>query len=470
MSGTHFFRLSELSGMVADLMEQVFQGRGFWVIADVTSHSYKPVKNHHYFDLVEKEPGGNALLAKFSARAWSEGAEQIAIFETTTGQRFTNDINVLLLVSVSYHPAFGLQLVVHNIDVNFTLGTLEKQKQATLARLVDENPDHVRLQDDEYITFNQELLLPSVVQHLAVISSSTSAGYEDFCHTLENNSQGYVFRIDPYFTVVQGENNARYIVEQLIAIYQSGIAYDVVVIIRGGGAQTDLLLFEQYVVGKAIARFPIPVITGIGHQKNQTVADLMAHTALKTPTQAAEFIIAQNRDFIDRINVLENSIANAAQRYLSIWQQEVLVTRQTLKQAALVRLHLEDNVLQRQGNELTHIGQIKLLQEKLHINHLADQFSKHPELLLFERKCELETLNAKLKNNSSLTVANHNRQIEMQALLLKLLSPDNVLRKGFAVLKHKGEITPGLNAVKVGDEVQIITANEELTATVTKKN
>lgn len=467
MSNTHFFRLSELAGLVAGVMEQMFQGRGFWVIADVTSHSYKPGKNHHYFDLVEKETGSSTLLAKFSARAWSEGAEQIAVFEETTGQRFTNDINVLLLVSVNYHPAFGLQLVVHNIDVNFTLGTLEKQKQAALARLVEENPDHVRLEDGGYITFNQELTLPSVVQRLAVISSSTSAGYEDFQHTLQNNNQNFVFYIDPYFTVVQGENNARYIVEQLIAIYHSGKAYDAVIIIRGGGAQTDLLLFEQYAIGKAIARFPIPVITGIGHQKNETVADLMANMSLKTPTQVAEFIIARNRDFTDHISWLERSIALRAQQITLAYQQDIFSLHQSLQQASQARLIMEKNALQRTASEVVHISQIRLLQEQLHLTHLTDEFAKRPEQMLFGRHCELDTLNDKLKNECLVNLDIRNQEVETQALMLRLLSPENILRKGFVILERSA--TDPKTTINIGDEVHIITAEDKLTATITNK-
>jgi exodeoxyribonuclease VII large subunit len=335
--------------------------------------------------------------------------------------------------------------------------------------LVDENPDHVRLVDNEYITFNKELPLPIVVQHLAVISSSTSAGYEDFHHTLQNNGQGYAFRIDPYFTVVQGENNARFIVEQLIAIYHSDKAYDAVVIIRGGGAQTDLLLFEQYTIGKAIARFPIPVITGIGHQKNQTVADLMAHTSLKTPTQVAEFIIARNRDFKDHITLLEKDIALRARQYLSAYEQDVFVIHQSLQQAARARLNQEDTVLNRRASDLVHISQIRLLQEKLHLTHLTDQFIKRPEQLLFERHCELDTLNVKLKNDSFLSLSKRNQQIEMQSLMLRLLSPENVLRKGFAILKRKGDAASNQIPVNVGEEVQIITADEDFTATITNK-
>ena len=451
-------------------MEQVFQGQSFWVIADVTSHSYKPGKNHHYFDLVEKEPGSSTLLAKFSARAWNDGAEQISVFEQTTGQRFTNDINVLLLVSVNYHPAFGLQLVVHNIDVNFTLGTLEKQKQATLARLVDDNPDYVRLENSEYRTFNQELALPSAIQRLAVISSSTSAGYEDFQHTLQNNNQGFAFHVDPYFTVVQGENNARYIIEQLIAIYHSDNAYDAVIIIRGGGAQTDLLLFEQYTIGKAIARFPIPVITGIGHQKNQTVADLMAHTSLKTPTQAAEFIIARNRDFTDRISLLEKSITLRAQQYVSAYQHDIVALQHTLKQTAQARLNMEDNALQRRANDLVHIGQIKLLHEQLHLIYLKDQFIQRPQQLLFEQHSELDKHNTKLRSDYFLNLSKRNQEVEMRAMMLRLFSPENILRKGFAIVKRKGKVTDVNAAINIGEEVQIITAKEDLTATVTTKN
>jgi len=445
LSASSYIRLSELSEAVYRIVEDVFSTRAFWVIADVTSHSYKPGKNHHYFDLVEKDPASSAIIAKFATRAWTDGSGQIGIFEQTTGQRFTNDINVLVLVSVSYHPVFGLQLTLHDIDTSFTLGTLEKQKQATLMRLIRDNPDHVRLEDQAYITFNQELELPRVLQHIAVISSSTSAGYEDFLHSLENNDFGYAFRIDPYFTVVQGESNAQYIVDKLIEIYRSGKSYDAVVIIRGGGAQTDLLLFEQYAIGRAIARFPVPVITGIGHQKNETVADLMAHTAVKTPTKAAEFIISRNREFHDDVLSLEKNIIIRAQQIVA-WQRQELAQK---------------------NQEITSDIQTLLFGHGSALQNLAGRLLRKPGLLLYQKQCGIDSLVEKLRLNSHHYLKNEANKLENISSLVKMIAPENVLRKGFAVVKYNGQAIAADNQITTGSEIDIILAGQEFSATVT---
>ena len=236
------------------------------------------------------------ILAKFSGSAWGTGSQKIAEFEKATGQRFTGGLNVLVKVTVKYQAAYGLQLTLQDIGINFTLGALEQQRQATLLRLVKDNAEHIRIEDGRLKTSNQSLVLNRVIQRIAVISSSTSAGFQDFQHTLENNGWGFSFTVDPYFALIQGDHNAAGLVDKIIEVYRSGVSSDALVIIRGGGAQTDFLIFDHYAIARAIARFPIPVITGIGHQKNETIADLVAHTATKTPTKAAEFIIAHNRE------------------------------------------------------------------------------------------------------------------------------------------------------------------------------
>jgi exodeoxyribonuclease VII large subunit len=469
LSNVHYFRLSELAGLVSGVMEQVFSGRGFWVIADVTSHSYKAGKNHHYFDLIEKDPAISTIMARFSARSWTEGSEQIAVFEQTTGQRFTNDINVLVLVSVNYHPAYGLQLTVHNIDTSFTLGTLEKQKQATLLRLLKDNADHVRLEDESYVTFNQELALPTVLQHIAVISSSTSAGYEDFLHTLENNNLGYAFKIDPYFTVVQGENNAQYIVDKLIEIYHSGKRYDAVVIIRGGGAQTDLLLFEQYAVGRAIARFPIPVITGIGHQKNETVADLMAHTSVKTPTRAAEFIIARNREFFDELLSLEKSILINTQQMLARNTQNLMLINSQLTSLAKDLLNTQKQRLARQHQNIAAQSQTVLYNRRSALQALSGKLSGRPSLLLYQKQRNIENTTDKLRLSSKHLLAQKRQTLVSFTSLLAMLSPASILKKGFALVKYQNQIIGSAQDVPAGKEIAVIFAHQELTATVTNK-
>jgi exodeoxyribonuclease VII large subunit len=441
-------RLSQLAGEVTRVIDQVFNKQSFWVIADVANHSYKSASGHHYFDLVEKDKTSSALTAKIPTRAWGEGSLFIMNFEAATGQRFSNDLNVLVQISVFYHPVYGLQLTLLNIDTSFTLGALEKQKRETLLRLVRDNAEYIRLEKGAYITFNQELVLPLAIQTIAVISSSTSAGMEDFAHTLQNNNFNYWFRIDPYYSTVQGELNAQAIVDQLIAIYNSKIAYDVVVLIRGGGSQTDLLLFEQYVIGRAIARFPIPIITGIDHQKNETVADLMAHTTVKTPTKAAEMILAHNRAFADELSSLEKSIIIRSQQLLARQHQALATANQRLTGAATQYLNSQHQQLQA----------------------LASGLLRKPGLILYEKQRDLENITDQLKRESNYYLKNQHQSLDNFRVLISLLSPENVLKKGFALVKKEGRILSSADTITTGDELAVILAGQEIHTTVIQKN
>src|ERR1700744_5314997 len=306
--------LSELTALIAGTLSGKFAGQSFWVVADVTNHTFRAEKNHHYFDLVEKMPGSQTIVAKMRVSSWQKGSLSIVAFQRATGQRFTNNINVLVQVSVDFHPTFGLGLVLHAVDINFTLGVLEQQRQATLARLVRENPSAISCIEGLYTTWNKGLRLKPAVLRIALISSPTSAGRQDFRHTLDNNAMRYRFVVDDYFTVVQGENNANQILACLERIRGHATPYDCAVIVRGGGSQTDFLIFDDYELGLAVASYPIPVITGIGHQKDETITDLMAHTQTKTPTQAAEFLLAHNQAFEEGLSRLQKKIVINAQQ------------------------------------------------------------------------------------------------------------------------------------------------------------
>jgi exodeoxyribonuclease VII large subunit len=286
MISQHYIKLSALTDMIHDAITDRFAGQTFWVVADITNHSYKADKKIHYFELVEKGETGSVITAKILGKSWGTGALRISEFEKNTGQAFSNNLHVLVQVSVDYHPLYGLSFNVLNIDTNFMLGILEQRRNATLKRLVEQN-DFIKKNEDGYSTLNSLLRLPIVIQRVALLSASNSAGSEDFRHTLEHNDFGYRFEIDDYHTIVQGDNNAKLFLDKLIEIFTTGIPYDAVVITRGGGSQSDFLLFDNYNIGRAVAKFPIPVITGIGHQKNVSIADLMAHSNTKTPTRAA---------------------------------------------------------------------------------------------------------------------------------------------------------------------------------------
>jgi exodeoxyribonuclease VII large subunit len=464
LASVHYIRLSQLADWVQQTIDETLGSYAFWILADITSHTYRAHNRHHYFELVEKDTASSALTAKFSARAWQEGAERIAVFEQATGQRFTNGIQVLVQVTIQYHPAYGLQLLLLDIDTSFTLGALEKQKQATLQRLLDENPEHIRLAGEAYETTNQLLKLNRVIQHIAVISSSTSAGFEDFQHTLQQNSFGYALRMDNYFAVVQGENNAKQLVDKLIEVYNSGIRYDAVVIIRGGGAQTDFLLFEQYAIGRAIARFPIPVITGIGHQKNETIADLMAHTAVKTPTKAAELIIAYNKAFEDELLFLEQQLVIRAQQLVADRQNDLLQLNNQLSGHTVAYLSEHKSGLNRQSQTIVTQSRELLFQHRSALAGVNARVIAGTQLQLLGSKYNLRLTNHTLQLASRYYLKHQQQNLDHRQRVIQLMSTENILKKGYALVRPMD----GTAGMQPGSTIDITLAGQQLRATVTE--
>lgn len=444
---TNHIRLSELNGRINAVLNEAFSTITFWVIADITNHTFRAQKNYHNFELVEKDPHSSNIIARISGKAWGAGSDSITNFERITGQRFTNNINVLLHVAVQYHPVYGLQVNILDIDPNFTLGMLEQQRQATLERLVLENQPFINRVGDRYITKNNQLPLPAVIQKIAVISSKTSAGNEDFAHTLLNNPYQYQFTLDYYFTVVQGESNARQFFDKLLEVFNSKVTYDAVVIIRGGGAQTDFLIFDNYDIGRAIARFPIPIITGIGHQKNETIADLMAHTPTKTPTKAAEFILAHNRTFEDALLSFQQNIIIRSQQIFSFHFQNLSTIQQDTIIAAKTILFNHQNTL----------------------NNISAQIISSPRIILYNRLNDIQNIVSNIKTFKTLYLRNQSGYLGHYTSLIKMMSPDNILKKGFAILKTNNRITSDPDDLKVGEDVEIILMDTQITSTVKQK-
>ena len=448
MAAIPSIKLSELTGQIHDAINGVFGSRTFWVIADITNYTFKPQSNFHYFELVEKDKSSAKILAKIAGRAWGNASVNISNFEKATGQQFKNDINVLVQVAVQYNPAFGLQLNLLDIDTTFTLGRFEQQRKETLDRLVRENPSFIRLEDGQYYTRNSDLPLNKVLQRVAVISSDTSAGYHDFKHTLENNTFGYHFEVDDYFALVQGEGNAKQFLAKLIEVFASGKPYDALVIIRGGGSQMDFLIFDNYELNRAIAKFPVPVITGIGHQKNETIADLMAHTSTKTPTKVAEMLIAHNRHF-------EESL-------LALQQQIVIRTFQMM------------NFRKEQLNRLNQVV-INFSKNLLHEKHrdilnLSGMILTNPKIIISNKRKDLNNLLANFKSFNRMYFVNQGRYIGHFESVVRLMSPQNILNKGFAIVKVNGTIMSDAEQIIPGTEMTVTLATTEINTKVLSKS
>lgn len=311
------YSLKELCDWIEEVVENDLPER-YWVRAEIASMS---VRGHCYMELVEKGENG-ILSAKVRATCWNNVYALLsAYFAQEAGESLHVGLQVLLEVSVEFHAVYGLSLNIWNIDPTYTLGDLAKQRQATLQQLTE----------DGVMELQKELKLPSLVRRIAVISSADAAGYGDFCDQLKNNRFGFSFQTQLYPAVMQGDNSAHSIIEALHSIAEQEEEWDVVVIIRGGGANTDLRCFDDYNLASHCAQFPLPIIAGIGHTRDVSIVDMVVKISVKTPTAAAEWLIERVAEQVAKVGELVLRLQRAAigavnkeKNRLSLYQQRLI--------------------------------------------------------------------------------------------------------------------------------------------------
>lgn len=310
------YSLKELCDWIQEIVENDLPNR-YWVCAEIASMS---VRGHCYMELVEKAENG-ILAAKVRATCWSNVYHLLsAYFLQETGQSLHTGLQVMLEVSVEYHAVYGLSLNVWNIDPTYTLGDLAKQRQATIQQLTE----------DGVMDLQKALQIPSLPWRVAVISSADAAGYGDFCDQLKHNRFGFKFHVQLYPAVVQGDTAARSVVQALNSIAALEEEWDVVVIIRGGGASTDMSCFDDYNLASHCAQFPLPIIAGIGHTRDVSVVDMVVHTSVKTPTAAAEWLIERVAEQVERVGSLMLRLQRATQNAVSREKNRLLLYEQQI--------------------------------------------------------------------------------------------------------------------------------------------
>ena len=310
------YSLKELCDWIQEIVENDLPNR-YWVCAEIASMS---VRGHCYMELVEKAENG-ILAAKVRATCWNNVYNLLsAYFVQETGQSLHVGLQVMLEVSVEFHAVYGLSLNVWNIDPTYTLGDLAKQRQATIQQLTE----------DGVMDLQKALQIPSLPRRVAVISSADAAGYGDFCDQLKHNRFGFKFHVQLYPAVVQGDNAARSVVKALNLIAALEEEWDVVVIIRGGGATTDMTCFDDYNLASHCAQFPLPIIAGIGHTRDVSVVDMVVHTSVKTPTAAAEWLIERVAEQVERVGSLMLRLQRATQNAVSREKNRLLLYEQQI--------------------------------------------------------------------------------------------------------------------------------------------
>ena len=325
------YSLLELCEWIQDVVGNDMPDR-YWVRAEIASMS---VRGHCYMELVEKSENG-ILAAKMRATCWSNVYALLsAYFAQETGQSLHVGLQVLLEVSVEYHAVYGLSLNVWSIDPTYTLGDLAKQRQATIRQLTE----------DGVMELQRALEVPSLPRRVAVISSADAAGYGDFCDQLKHNRFGFAFVTQLYPAVVQGDTAARSVVNALGAIAAQEEEWDVVVIIRGGGASTDLSCFDDYMLASHCAQFPLPIVAGIGHTRDVSVVDMVVHTSVKTPTAAAEWLVERVAEQVERVGGLQLRLERAVQGAVNKEKNRLVVYHQRMMSAVYQALAREKGKL-----------------------------------------------------------------------------------------------------------------------------
>jgi exodeoxyribonuclease VII large subunit len=471
--------LLQLNEMIKEALTGAFPA-SVWVIAEVSE--LKENRNGHcYLELIEKQ--GNEIVARTRATIWSYTYRMLKpYFETTTGQFFTSGIKILVQVSVEYHPAFGLSLNIKDIDPVYTVGDMAMQRREIINRL----------QNEGVFEMNKELELPPVPQKIAVISSATAAGYQDFMNQLDNNEFGFKFYTKLFQATMQGSETVPSIINALERIFQYEDFFDAVVIIRGGGATADLSSFDNYDLAFNITQFPLPVITGIGHEKDDTIIDLVAHTRLKTPTAVAEFFISGIERFYDRMLEMEKEIVRIVRDKLEMHQNELEQTASSLNFIVTGFINKNQTQLTKKGNELQRSVKQFSFQKEHELNNLRHQIKSTLLLWFSVSKTAIEQKRRSLKHvvNESLirqkAVLRHYRnllEVRSEKMVFKeqqrihfyentarLIHPENVLKRGYTITTKDGKIIKSAYQLNVNEEIETRFADGNVKSKIIKKD
>ncbi len=434
-----FLSLSELNLEIRAVLEAAMPDE-YWVTAEVAEIS-PPRNRHRYLQLVEKTDDG--VVAQARATIWASRAFLVEEFEEATCESLKPGMEVLLKVRVRYHEVYGLSLDILNIDPTYSLGGLAKRKRETLDRLAREG----------LLTLNSSLELPLAPQRVAVISSASAAGLSDFILHLEKNPHGFRFTYALFPAAVQGADAEESIAAALADVSTCAHLFDVAVLVRGGGSQVDLSCFDCYGVAAAIARCPIPVITGIGHEKDETVADMAAHTRVKTPTAAAELLIGAVLEVDCRLaELLEDTMAAVRER-----QRRDRLELQSLAQrlATIVcgRVAGQERGIDRAGWRLAEQVERQLCGQEVRIAAArARMAAVTPERLAREdERCARAS--ADMSAHARERLASADSMLSQSERALRHLDPREVLRRGYSITRVAGRIVREASELSAGDEI-----------------
>lgn len=419
--------LFELNRLVREVIECEMPHQ-YWVEAELSE--CRESRGHCYMELIERSDDGATPIARASAKCWASRWMMIRPhFERVTGQRLTAGMKVLLAVAPQFHEAYGFSWIVSDIDPTFTLGDQARRRQEIIRQLKAEG----------VFDLQRELSLPLFCQNIAVISSATAAGYGDFCNQLADSP--FAFRTQLFPAIMQGEGVEQSIIAALERIYRAHEAnetnranesFDCVVIIRGGGATSDLSGFDTLALAENVANFPIPIITGIGHERDECILDMISHTRVKTPTAAAAFLI-------DHLQHILDSLENAQQR----------ISRHALQKLADQKVRISSL-----NTQISNLFSVVRTRQEARLDQLFLRLTRHMQQQLTTASYQLANYDQMLRTQADRRLTTERHHLELLQEKVKALDPALLLSRGYSITTKNGILVRDSQQLKPGDLIE----------------
>lgn len=427
--------LYELNSIVQGVLQQQLRQQ-YWVeaeLADVTER-----RGHLYLDLIQKDERSATPIARAAARCWANNWGIIRMhFERVTGQSLHSGMKVLLKVYAQFHPAFGFSWIVVDIDPTFTLGDMARKRQEIIAQLKEEG----------IFDSQRTLTLPMFCRRIAVISSATAAGYGDFCNQLTDNDYGFTFETQLFQAVMQGEQVEQSVIAALDRIYAEHEKFDCVVIIRGGGATTDMSGFDTLLLAENVANFPLPIITGIGHDRDECILDMVSHQRVKTPTAAAAFLVSHLADVWDKLENLRQRITLCVQQRLET-----------------ERVHLTSI-----STRIPILFSLVKTRETSRLDQLQHRLTSSMQQHLQHEHHRIDMLSQRIPQALSRTMEHQRHRIDLLAQRTASLDPQLILNRGYSMTMAAGHVITDNAQLKEGEIIETRLAKGTVYSKVTIK-
>ncbi len=432
--------LYELNNRIKQVLKQEFK-ESVWITAEITeiqlNHS-----GHCYLQLADKREADESIVATARGTIWAFTFRTLRpYFETMTGRSLSKGMKVMLNVEVVYHELYGCSLNVRDIDPTYTVGDLERKRREILGQLEEEG----------IINMNRELEFPLLPKTIAVISSPTAAGFGDFMNQLERNPYGFRFHVKLFPAIMQGDKATESVIAALDRIYAYENLFDVVVIIRGGGSQTDLGCFDSYDMAANVAQFPLPVIAGIGHERDETIVDRVAHLRVKTPTAAAAYLIELFQEQESGLVALRHDFMTGIQDVLSQERNRQLLVVSEFKRS--VQIVLSGNVTRMKllFRHVEHASEIYIRNRLYYFEQLKNRLNSKIALLSEKQKSRIQLVSGVVQQRIQHILTAYGRRLDLAENTVKLADPGKVLARGYSITRLNGKAIKNAVVLKSGD-------------------